>query len=567
MKRRSLLLIVMSILILLIATQSMRIDFGFANFLPETPPPGIRINSDGIIEGTNALRRVDNVYSFTRDISDTIVILCDDIVLDGAGYTLQGNGESAGIFLQDRSGITIKNLKITSFHWGIRSVNGFYSTKPRNIIISGNIITQNHCGLFLASSTNFGVYGNNITYNIVGTSMYSNGVFRDNRFENNKCALDGYIGSNNFDSSNTVNNKPIYYWINRHNKTVPTDAGFVVLINCTGITIKNLSLENTGVGLYLLDTTNSMIIGNNLKNNKDGLTLFRCSNNIISGNWISNNENYGIATQNSPNNEISKNQIRLNAKGGITLDNSINNTIIENKICENGGNGLFLTDVKDSNVISNEIRLNAGCGIGFGYGPNGNIKGNLVSNNDVGIWISNAFENKIAFNNVTQNRGWAVYLEGSQKNNMIHHNNFIDNYSEEGCQVFIKGLWVYPGLNYKGSPSEAPPPELVAGASNFWDNGTEGNYWSDYYGADVDADGRGDTVYWINENNADQFPLTSTIISQSSQSIPTPTPYPTPGTTTEPEPLPTLMIIGPIASLAIASAGLLTYFKRRKKHN
>ena len=560
-------LVIFSLSILLIATQFIFIEFGFANFLPETPPLGIRINSDGIVEGTNALRRVDNVYSFTRDISDTIVILCDNIVLDGAGYTLQGNGESAGIFLQDRGGITIKNLEITNFHWGIKSVNGFYSPKPRNIIISENIITQNHYGLWLASSTNFGVYSNNITDNIIGASMYYSSVFRNNRFENNRYALDGYIGSNNFDSSNTVNNKPIYYWINRHDKTVPSDAGLIVLINCTGITIKNLTLENNGFGLYLLDTANSMITGNNLKNNKDGLTLFRCSNNTISENWISNNENYGIATQNSPNNEISKNQIRLNTKGGITLDNSINNSIIENKIDENGGNGIFLTDVKDSNIINNEIRLNTGCGIGFGYGPNGNIKGNLVSNNDVGIWMSNAFENTITFNNVTQNRGWAVYLEGSQKNNIIHHNNFIDNYSEEGCQVFIKGLWVYPGLNHKGSPSEAPPPELVAGASNFWDNGVEGNYWSDYSGADVDAEGTGDTKYWINENNADQFPLASPITSKSNQLIPNPTLLPIPETAMEPEPLPTLMIIGPITSLAIASAGLLTYFKRRKKHN
>lgn len=565
MKRRVLAMTIIPLLILITATQSMNIDFGIANFMPETPPPGIRINSDGNVEGTNALRRVDNVYSLTRDISDTIVVLCDDIILDGAGYTLQGKGESTGVFLQDMSSITIKNLKIANFHWGIKSVNGFsLPSNPGSIIISENTITQNHYGLMLASSTKCRVFNNNITDNTVGASIYSNNVFRNNRFENNKYTLDSYIGNNNFDSSNTVNNKPIYYWINQHGRTVPSNAGLIVLIDCSGITVENLTLENNGNGLYLSDTTSSMITGNNLKNNKNGLTLFRCSNNTISGNWISNNDNYGIAGENSPNNEISKNRIMLNAKGGITLDNSINNTIIENKIDENGGNGIFLTDTKDSNIINNEVSLNTGCGIGFGYGPKGNVKGNIVSNNDIGIWMSNAFENTITFNNVTQNRGWAVYLEGSQKNNIIHHNNFIDNYSEEGCQVFIKGLWVYPGLNFKGPPSEAPPPELVAGAGNFWDNDVEGNYWSDYYGADVDADGIGDTEYWINENNADEFPFAFPITKQANQPTPTPAPYPTLEPAIQSEPLPTLMIIGPITSLAIASAGLLAYFKKRK---
>ena len=544
----------------------MSIDFGFGNFMPETPPSGIRINKDGTVEGTNALRRVDNVYSFTRDISDTIVVLCDDIILDGAGYTLHGDGESTGVFLQDRSSITIKNLKIANFHWGIKSVNGFYSLSNHgSIIISENTITQNYIGLMLASSTEFRVYSNSITNNTVGADMYSNNIFRNNSFENNKYALDGYVGNNNFDSSNTVNGKPIYFWINQHDRAVPSNAGLVVLVNCTKIAVENLTLENNGNGLFLSDTTSSMITGNNLKNNKDGLTLFRCSNNTISGNWISNNENYGIAGENSPCNEISKNRIRLNAKGGITLDNSINNTIIENKIDENGGNGIFLADIKDSDIIYNEIRLNTGCGIGFGYGPNGNVKGNTVSNNYIGIWMSNAFENTITFDNVTQNSNWAVYLEGSQKNNLIQHNNFINNYSEEGCQVFIKGLWVYPGLSFKGPPSEAPPPELVAGAGNFWDDGVEGNYWSDYEGLDFDADGIGDTEYWINENNADEFPLSFPITNKSNQPIPTSSPSPTSEPVAELELLPTLMIIGPITSLAIVSAGLLVYFKKRKR--
>jgi nitrous oxidase accessory protein NosD len=48
---------------------------------------------------------------------------------------------------------------------------------------------------------------------------------------------------------------------------------------------------------------------------------------------------------------------------------------------------------------------------------------------------------------------------------------------------------------------------LLEGTGNFSDNGEEGNYWSDYTGADADHDGIGDTPYVIDEKNQDNYPL------------------------------------------------------------
>ena len=42
---------------------------------------------------------------------------------------------------------------------------------------------------------------------------------------------------------------------------------------------------------------------------------------------------------------------------------------------------------------------------------------------------------------------------------------------------------------------------------NVWDNGSNGNYWSDYTGDDAGGDGIGDTPYVIDENNQDRYPL------------------------------------------------------------
>ena len=61
------------------------------------------------------------------------------------------------------------------------------------------------------------------------------------------------------DSSNTVDGKPIYYWVNMLDLIVPMDAGYVALVNCTNIIAENLDLRNNGQGILLVYTTNSTI--------------------------------------------------------------------------------------------------------------------------------------------------------------------------------------------------------------------------------------------------------------------------------------------------------------------
>ena len=103
-------LVLVSFLLFSSATGMLFVETSSANFFPEQTPPGIQIKSDGSVEGTDRIRYEGNVYSFTGDIYRTIVVLRDGIVLDGAGYTLEGEGRGAGIFLQERSRVTIRNI-------------------------------------------------------------------------------------------------------------------------------------------------------------------------------------------------------------------------------------------------------------------------------------------------------------------------------------------------------------------------------------------------------------------------------------------------------------------------
>ena len=98
--------------------------------------------------------------------------------------------------------------------------------------------------------------------------------------------------THNIDSSNTVDEKPVYYWVDVHNDTIPQDAGFAALVNSTNITVQNLSLSNNGEGLLLVNTNASRILGNDINKCLVGLAFGMCYNNTIVSNTISNSQFY-----------------------------------------------------------------------------------------------------------------------------------------------------------------------------------------------------------------------------------------------------------------------------------
>ncbi|MCD6485157.1 MAG: hypothetical protein J7L47_08625, partial [Candidatus Odinarchaeota archaeon] len=96
-----------------------------------------------------------------------------------------------------------------------------------------------------------------------------------------------------------------------------------------------------------------------------------------------------------------------------------------------------------------------------------------------GIYLLYSTDNTIRFNDIYNNK-YGIYVDPSE-NNLIYMNNLINN----TYQAYFRGA-VHP---------------------NSWDNGTFGNYWSDYNGTDANEDGIGDTPYYINDDNVDHYPL------------------------------------------------------------
>jgi parallel beta-helix repeat protein len=447
----------------------------------------IYIRADGSIDPPNApISSLDNVtYTFTSNVvNDTIVVERDNIVVDGAGYTLQGNGTGTGIDLSGRSNVTIKNTEIKSF------VNGIYLRYSNNNTISGNNIANNGRGFWLLGSSNNIIDGNNMTENtsygfefdsssnntISGNDITNSriGIHLDrsskNTFRNNDASKNKYNfdvrGSSlshyiqDIDDSNTVDGKPVYYWVDRRDVAVSLDAGWVALINCTRMTVKNLDLTNNGQGVLLAFTINSTISKNNIKSNLIGISLYDSSNNTINGNNITEKNGRGIFLDESSNNTVSGNYIANNLIGIELHWFSNNNTVSGNDITGND-DGIYLY-----------------------WSSNNTVSGNHITNNVYGIyfvcfWTQSICSNNSIYENHITNNVHGIWLSYSS-NNKIYHNNFIDNIDQAS---------------------------VTAGYTNVWDDGfpSGGNYWSDHVCAGNPSDGS--QPYIIDANNTDHYPF------------------------------------------------------------
>jgi parallel beta-helix repeat protein len=189
----------------------------------------IYIRSDGSVDPSTApISRAGNVYTFTANIYEPIVIERNNIIVDGKGYMLQGAPPSYGFTLTSRSNVTIKNTYITGFRYGIFGKFSTDCTMDRNAFRNND-----RGGVWLESSTRNNIANNAMANNYVGVLL---------------------TWSNN---TNTITNNSI-----RNN---PFGIMFIV---SSGNTIKDNTIANSNLGgVYLDRANNTLIYHNNLINN------------------------------------------------------------------------------------------------------------------------------------------------------------------------------------------------------------------------------------------------------------------------------------------------------------
>lgn len=402
----------------------------------------ITILSNGDISPSEAdgvlIQKVGNVYTFMNNLTGfSLVVGCSDIIIDGAGFVLSGEAE-IGIDVSYTSGVTIRDVKIEGFYYyGINILESSYIT------VVNNSISSNLRGIFIVNSTRNTISENYVVNNEVGIYLMSSSenVFRNNNFNNSQnlvvygTALSHFI--NDMDVSNTIINKKTYYLVNEENLVITPDTfpdvGFLALVSCRNITVKNMDLTKNGQGIILASTTYSTIMQNNITGNHNGVLLFGSSNNELSGNSIIGNYRGIQLSMSSTRNSITSNTI-MNSNEGIFFFNSPANTVASNNVTNNG------------------------VGIGFSSSSNNMMKSNYFVNNtkqvyDVGIGNPSVINSTNYWNFAYPVGGnyWSDYTGVDMKSGENQDQEGSDNIGDTPYSIYGNNKDNYPLMPY-GSP-------------------------------------------------------------------------------------------------------------------
>ena len=282
-------------------------------------------------------------------IHNETVIEGDTIIVKGGTWnahlnvnksiTLQGGYQ--GLTILDGGGngtvVDISVGNVTLNYFTVR--NGVYGIRIRainmsvsNTVLENNSIVSNDNGIFISNSNNNVLRNNNLTGN-----YYQN-------FEVQGSALQDFI--QDIDTSNTINDRPIYYWVNRTVGTIPSDAGYVAVVNSTNVTVENLN-DNNFQGVLLAYATNSTVENNTLSSllHNYGISLRFSKYNLVRNNTLTEKSGIGLSFEFSDNNTIVYNDVEKNGLG-ISLTNSFNNTAYRNNFVRN-----YLQEYHDASSV------------------------------------------------------------------------------------------------------------------------------------------------------------------------------------------------------------------------
>ncbi|MFZ3050315.1 MAG: NosD domain-containing protein [Methanothrix sp.] len=247
--------------------------------------------------------------------------------------------------------------------------------------------------------------------------------------------------------------------------------------------IENNSISGCLDGIRLEGAHSNTIASNNINNNTNGITLYSSNDNLIQNcdirdNYINEESDCGIFLIYSSGNVIQDNQLRNNGDTSISLRSASNNSIINNTVIENDWYGISLSESSNGNRIAyNNASNNIDAGIYLDCSRNNHLLGNRAMDNSKGIYLSYDSNDNILEENYLSQNGKGLYLANHASNNTIVGNTAQEN--GHGVYLTFSSRW---DLVYANHLINNGCNAYDRGENNRWDNGSQGNYYSDLGG-------------------------------------------------------------------------------------
>ena len=387
-----------------------------------------------IQEGIDNLLPGDTIFVRTG-------IYYENIVINKSGVTLLGedkyntiidieNNKGHGIeILAD--GITVQGFTVTNarcserLYWDQSGIIVYSS----NVTVQNNIISYNRLGV-MSSTAAFNITVRDNTFIEDGFIPACYIQMNDDEYVvDNKVPLESiYITIEN----NTVNGRPQYYLKDLQNFEVKSDAGQVILVNCTNVTVKNLYLHNIDFSIMLYYCSNCTIENSTIINTEGELILFFSENNTIQNMSITH-AFHGTCIDIGSKNNIVRNNNYYDCLQGITVMTATSGNKVYNNLLQNAILGVAIVSVYENlPAYNNYVYENdfIGCKIALDISkfehPNcdtfdNKVENNYFSKNYIGIQIYKSNGNLIQNNTFQKNR-FSALIQGKSKN--IWNNNY-----------------------------------------------------------------------------------------------------------------------------------------------
>jgi parallel beta-helix repeat protein len=316
-------------------------------------------------------------------------------------------------------------------------------------------------GYWLSQSLRNRIELNTITNAHVGIEVHYNAV--NNTFFQNAMVNCSFLATgmqNLFNSSNTVNGRPVLFFTNE-NGLVPanfTAAGQVLLNACGNVTITGIEISQCTQGITLASCKNVSITSSNLTRCHfsgigiresdqvflDGVTFLENGDASINLEWcgtvslhdtttISGNGD-GLIADEVDQLVIRDSSFCSNAGRGVLVDTG-SATISESEFSRNGENGIYFLHVFGASFVDNDVIHNGWTGIILDDSPGNILSQNRINNNGgFGIIIYSSDDNEVTYNTIQDNADGCVSLEYSDGNYL--YGNTCNDPTFTGLTVF-----------------------------------------------------------------------------------------------------------------------------------